>query len=67
MDENQMWYLWSMLVVTVCKKRPYENIVVFYRHKWWERTARKFWSCAHKISQKPIEYIRSSLYESLFW
>ena len=36
--------------------------------RWrWERTARKFWSCAHKISQKPIEYIRSSSYESLFW
>ena len=37
MDENQMWYLWSMLVVTVCKKRPYGNIVVFYRHKWLKR------------------------------
>ena len=36
MDENRMWYLWSMLVVTVCKKRPNGNIVVFYRHKWLE-------------------------------
>ena len=37
MDENQMWYLWSMLIVTVCNKRPYGNIVVFYRHKWLKR------------------------------